>query len=108
MVANGGTITNAISSRVWTGDAALNVSMVNWLKGSAEGPHSLIIEEQVFEVPRIPTHLQLFADVSATHEIAANAAGTAEGVSFGHAAFRSGPPEGFCMDSLGGCRKKVG
>src|SRR5690606_17399351 len=31
IVAHGGTIANAVSSRAWPGDAALNVSMVNWV-----------------------------------------------------------------------------
>src|SRR5262249_15895916 len=59
IVTRGGTITNAVSSRVWPGEAALNVSMVNWTKGNAEGPFQLIVDEQAFPVPRIPTHLQL-------------------------------------------------
>jgi hypothetical protein len=30
---NGGTITEAISTQVWSGDAAVHVSIVNWIKG---------------------------------------------------------------------------
>jgi len=52
VAANGGTITNAVSSRVWPGDAAVDVAMVNWVKGPAEGPHSLIIDDRVFELAR--------------------------------------------------------
>jgi hypothetical protein len=88
IVANGGTITNAISSRLWPGEAALNVSMVNWVKGPSEGPHHLVVEEQVFPLHRIPTHLQLHADVSETRPISANDAGTAMGVIFGSDFFR--------------------
>ncbi len=90
VVANGGTITNAVSSRLWPGDAALDVSMVNWVKGLSEGPHSLIVEDQVFAVARIPTHLQLYADVSDSQKIAANRSGSAMGVIFGSDAFRAG------------------
>ncbi|MBE7495463.1 MAG: class I SAM-dependent DNA methyltransferase [Verrucomicrobiaceae bacterium] len=36
IVANGGTITEAVSTQVWSGDAAVHVSIVNWVKG----PHS--------------------------------------------------------------------
>ena len=32
-VQDGGLITNATSSRPWPGEAAVNVSMVNWIKG---------------------------------------------------------------------------
>jgi hypothetical protein len=88
LVANGGTIVNAVSSRVWPGDAAVNVSMVNWVRGAAEGPYELLVEDETFSVERIPTHLQLHADVSGTKTIAANAVGTSEGVNFGHPAFR--------------------
>lgn len=91
VAANGGTITNAVSSRVWPGDAAVDVAMVNWVKGPAEGPHSLIVEDQVFEVLRIPTHLQLHSDVSVAKNIAANLLLLAEGVQFGHASFRFPP-----------------
>ena len=88
LVANGGTIVNAVSSRIWPGDAAVNVSMVNWVRGSAKGPYELLVEDEIFSVERIPTHLQLHAAVSSAKGIGANAAGTAEGVNFGHPAFR--------------------
>jgi hypothetical protein len=37
VVAQGGTITDAVSSQVWSGDAAVHVSIVNWVKGDAPG-----------------------------------------------------------------------
>ncbi|HQY63247.1 MAG TPA: N-6 DNA methylase [Polyangiaceae bacterium] len=83
VVANGGTITNAVSSRLWPGDAALNVSMVNWVKGPATPPHQLFVDEHAFDLVRISTHLQLHTDLSDTRTIAANALGTAMGVIFG-------------------------
>lgn len=100
LVSSGGTIINAVSSRVWPGDAALNVSMVNWVKGTSDGPHSLFIADEVFLLDRIPTHLQLQTDLSGARPIEANAGGTAEGVSFGHAAFRSGGSEGFELQTV--------
>jgi SAM-dependent methyltransferase len=102
IVANGGTITNAVSSRVWPGDSAVNVSMVNWVKADAPGPHELVVDSETYAVLRIPTHLQLHADVSDARDIGANAEGMAEGVSFGHAAFRSCGAEGFSLDSVRG------
>lgn len=90
VVANGGTITNAVSSRPWPGEAAVNVSMVNWVRGAVDGPHELIIDASAFSLPRIATHLQLHPDVSEAKEITLNAKGRTEGVNFGHEAFRSG------------------
>ena len=37
IVENGGVITDAISTQVWSGDAAVHVSIVNWEKASAPG-----------------------------------------------------------------------
>lgn len=88
IVANDGVITNAVSSRVWPGEAAVDVSMVNWSRGVNEGPHQLTVQDRVFLVDRIETHLQLHADVSTARDIAANAATPTVGVLFGHAAFR--------------------
>lgn len=89
ILAKAGTITSAVSSRVWPGDSAVNVSMVNWVRGAADGPHHLEIDDEIFTVSRIHAHLQLHADLSGTREIAANAEGMNEGVNFGHKAFRS-------------------
>jgi hypothetical protein len=36
IVANGGTITDAVSSQKWPGEAKVHVSLVNWVKGSAD------------------------------------------------------------------------
>lgn len=88
IVSAGGTITNAVSARAWPGDAAVNVSMVNWVKGPSRAPHTLVIDDAVFEVERIHPHLQLHADVTETPELAANLAGMSEGVGFRHPAFR--------------------
>jgi SAM-dependent methyltransferase len=103
LVAGGGTITNAVSSRIWPGEAALNVSMVNWINGPAEGPFTLVVDGEVFLLPRIPTHLQLHCDVSEARALGANEGGTTMGVIFGHDAFRSGTP-GFPSADPGGKR----
>jgi SAM-dependent methyltransferase len=41
IVANGGTITEAVSHQVWSGEAAVHVSLVNWLKGAQAGTKKL-------------------------------------------------------------------
>ena len=38
---HGGTITEAISSQVWSGDAVVHVSIVNWMKGEQPGKKRL-------------------------------------------------------------------
>lgn len=45
IVASGGTITEAVTSQVWSGDAAVNVSIVNWVKGPYSGPR--VLHEQL-------------------------------------------------------------
>ncbi len=78
-----GTITHAVSSRIWPGEAALNVSMVNWVKGHADGPFTLVVDDRVFLLDRIHSHLQLHVDVTATKHLTVNDDGTAMGVIFG-------------------------
>mgnify|MGYP000614948206 FL=1 len=102
IVANGGNITNAVSSRLWPGEAALNVSMVNWLKGQANGPFQLVIDNQAYDLPRIATHLQLQEDLASAAEIQVNEGRTAMGVIFGHDAFRRGDDPTFPTDALRG------
>lgn len=101
VVSHGGTITNAVSSRLWPGEAALSVSMVNWVKGAAEGPHLLTVDGQVFPMERIAPHLQLHADVSITKMLKANKLGSTMGVIFGSDAFVS-TSDSFPLDTLRG------
>jgi hypothetical protein len=42
IVQNGGTITDAVSSQVWSGEAVVHVSLVNWIKGQQDGKKLLI------------------------------------------------------------------
>lgn len=100
IVARGGTITNAVSSRPWPGESAVNVSMVNWVRGPVAGPHELVVDEGVYRLDKIPTHLQLHCDVSGTRDLAANAMGMNEGVNFGHEAYRS-DSDGFPLEKRG-------
>ncbi|RFP61709.1 MAG: class I SAM-dependent DNA methyltransferase [Limnothrix sp. CACIAM 69d] len=44
IVQNGGTITHAVSSQVWSGAAAVHVSIVNWIKGEWTGQKTLITQ----------------------------------------------------------------
>ena len=44
IVNNNGTIINAVSTQVWSGDAAVHVSIVNWIKGSYTGNKILVFQ----------------------------------------------------------------
>ncbi len=87
IVSNDGTITNAVSSRDWPGEAAVTVSMVNWVKGPSSGPRSLIVDDRVYELSLIAPHLQLHADLGGAKPLKANAAGTSQGMIFGSKLF---------------------
>jgi len=100
VVSNGGTITNAVSSMLWSGEAALNVCMVNWVKGPFDGPHHLIVGGRTYARSRIPTHLQLHADVSGAEKLQANAQGTTMGVIFGSDAYTSEGHQSAVFDDL--------
>jgi len=91
ILAGGGTITNAVSSRAWPGEAVVTVSMVNWVRGPAEGPFLLEVDGHTFEQQRIAPHLQLHADTTSASVIAANDFGTIQGVQFGTTAFEVTP-----------------
>ncbi|MGB1206016.1 MAG: class I SAM-dependent DNA methyltransferase [Chitinophagales bacterium] len=43
IVNNGGEIFNAVSSQKWSGDAAVSVSIVNWIKGNYKGEKKLYL-----------------------------------------------------------------
>src|SRR5262249_10819325 len=42
---HGGTITAAVSTMVWPGEATVHVSVANWIKGDAAGPKKLSWQE---------------------------------------------------------------
>jgi SAM-dependent methyltransferase len=89
IVLNGGTITNAVSSRAWPGEAVVQVSMVNWVKGPAEGPFALIVDDRVYERNAIAAHLQLHADLQTATDLKANDTRlTTVGVQWGTKAFQ--------------------
>lgn len=44
IVQNGGTITHAVASQVWSGSAAVHVSIVNWIKGQWSGQKTLMTQ----------------------------------------------------------------
>ena len=85
IVNNRGTITEAVSSQVWSGDAVVHVSIVNWIKGTEKGPKKLFRQVgdhrvspwEIAEVPEIGPSLSFEIDVSTALPIKANASSTA-------------------------------
>lgn len=99
-----GTITEAVSSEVWSGDAAVNVSIVNWTKSkSVPGKKSLSWQEgdkksspwKTIEVDSIGASLSPNTDVSAAKALAANADSEYcyQGQTHGHEGFLLSPEE---------------
>lgn len=73
-------------SRVWPGEASINVSMVNWHHGPLPGPHTLIVGDEELQLESIPNHLQLYADLGSACLLNANTGGYSMGPTFGHSA----------------------
>ena len=80
VVNNGGTITDAVSTQVWSGDAAVHVSIVNWIKGEDAGVKKLTTQQgdrvddpwKIEEVPVIRTSLATSTDVSIASKLETN------------------------------------
>ena len=103
VVDGGGTITEAVSSQVWSGDAAVHVSIVNWVKGEAPGPKKLFRQDgdradSPFVVAEVETIHPALADRVDLREAAPLRANTDAGACFqgqthGHAGFLLSPTE---------------
>jgi type II restriction/modification system DNA methylase subunit YeeA len=80
IVQNAGTITEAVSAQVWSGDAAVHVSIVNWLKGNDEDEKTLFFQNgdnpdspwSVYKLDKINSALSLVADVSGAKLLSKN------------------------------------
>ena len=97
IVNNGGTITEAVSTQVWSGDAAVQVSLVNWRKGKKKGQKKLFRQLgndrnspwEKIEVDHIGSSLSFKTDVSSAVSIEANAQTPScfQGQTHGHKGF---------------------
>jgi type II restriction/modification system DNA methylase subunit YeeA len=80
IVENGGTITEAVATQVWSGEAAVHVSIVNWVKGDDLGKKHIITQQGdstdspwiTEEVPTIPSTLRTGTDVTSALSLTAN------------------------------------
>jgi hypothetical protein len=103
IVKNGGTITEAVSTQVWSGDAVVNVSIVNWIKGEAKGIKRLYFQDgdnldspwRVVELPRINSALSAGFDVTTATPLEANKTSglCLQGQTHGHEAFLVAPAQ---------------
>jgi hypothetical protein len=103
IVANGGTITEAVSSMIWPGEAVVHVSTVDWIKGEQKGKKRLYIQEsndqttgwrhQDFD--NIGPSLSFELEISGAKRIEANAkrGGCFQGQTHGHKGFLLQPTE---------------
>ena len=98
IIANGGTITDAVSTEVWSGEAAVHVSIVNWIKGDDDSVKRLSIQRgdhvsspwESYELPEINSALSPNLDVASAQSLKTNSKSSAcfEGQQPGHSGFR--------------------
>ena len=74
IVDNGGVIYDAVSSQPWSGDATVEVSIVNWTKGQVDGPKTPWLSRGTtkMEVPKITGSLSANTDLRAARKLKAN------------------------------------
>lgn len=94
IVNNNGTIFNAISSQKWSGDAAVSVSIVNWIKGSFKEDNLLYLfnhkgEEVRYKLPNINSSLTIEVDVTSAQVLPINKLSKSvyQGQTHGHLGF---------------------
>ena len=88
IVRSGGTITHAVASRVWPGEAVVHVSMVSWTKGSSPPPYTLLVAERAHQVSKISPGLSLNLDLTAAMNLSANREQSSLGITLGTTAFK--------------------
>ena len=97
IVGNGGTITEAVSTQVWSGKARVDVSIVNWIKGNQSGKKKLFTQVgrgrnsywEVAELDRINPALSAELDVTKAKKLFVNANSETcyQGQTHGHKGF---------------------
>lgn len=107
IVKNGGTITEAVSTMVWPGEAIVHVSVVNWTKASAKGLKKLSWQEgdqlaspwHESRLATIPASLSPDVDVTDAKTLRANSESDAcfQGQTQGHEGFLLSPDDAQSM-----------
>ena len=103
IVNNGGTITEAVSTQVWSGDAVVHVSIVDWIKGEEAGEKKLYRQVgddrdspwEVDDVDRIGPSLSGKFDVTDADDLGVNKDSNScdQGQTPGHESFVISPDE---------------
>ena len=104
IVNNGGTITEAVSTQVWSGDAAVHVSIVNWLKGEEKGIKQLAFQRgdstdspyEYYDLEKINSALSSAVDLISAKALQVNKNSKAcfQGQTHGHSSFLMKRTEG--------------
>jgi len=107
IVGNRGTITEAVSTQVWSGDAVVHVSIVNWLKGEQPGKKKLFTQLgddkdspwEIAELDVINSALSAKLDVTQAKKLLVNAYSGAcyQGQTHGHKGFLLTPQQAKIM-----------
>jgi hypothetical protein len=107
ILANGGTITEAVSTQVWSGDAAVKVSIVNWIKGQQAGPKKLFFQKgddvnsqwEMVQLPQINSSLSASLDVMSATRLRINmdSGSCYQGQTHGHEGFLLTPGDAKTM-----------
>lgn len=100
ITSNGGTITEAVSTQIWSGDAIVHVSIVNWVKGEQAGKKLLSWENEnhtweKVELEHINSSLSASFDVTTAVPLAATTGRMIceQGQTHGHEGFLIPRPE---------------
>lgn len=103
IVQNDGTITEAVSTQVWSGDAVVHVSIVNWKRGDQPGLKKIFFQEGddvdspwvAHELETINSALSLGFDVTQAADLTTNANSEAcyQGQTHGHKGFLLTPSQ---------------
>jgi hypothetical protein len=107
IVGNGGTITEAVSTQVWSGDAVVHVSIANWLKGEQSGKKKLFTQIgddqdspwEMAELDYINSALSSQSDVTQAKTLLINVNSEAcyQGQTHGHDGFLLNPDQAKMM-----------
>jgi hypothetical protein len=102
-----GTITEAVSSQPWSGEAVVHVAIVNWIKGKQEGSKTLFElvgndrqgPWKAEELPSINSSLSFTADVSSAKRLKVNIDSETcfQGQTHGHEGFLLSPERAIAL-----------
>lgn len=118
IVQHNGTITEAVSSQPWSGEAVVHVSIVNWVKSKDDGAPKTLFELvgndrqgpwRTAELPSINSSLSFTEDVSGARRLRVNAEAKAcfQGQTHGHKGFLLTPERALALYEEDGSNREV-